>query len=167
MITEAPAYDAADPYHVRLWELAGKPDLVELDSEGHTWRPTVTKLLGPEGYERRELPPAAPVTDVEIMTPLFIERRRWAAVYMDGLKGQVWSYLKNEKSMDPDAVTEAGALFCEDDDGIGKQYDYFVRAGGHPVAALKLWTRIQEIKADFAWFDSGVNGIFAAGLGQS
>lgn len=61
LITEGPEYDPADPYHVRLWELAGRPDTAE---DG--WRPTITLILQPGGaYERRDLPMQNPLTDVE------------------------------------------------------------------------------------------------------
>jgi len=111
-----------------------------------------------------EPPPA--VTDVEIMTPVFIDYRRQATLHMDGLKAQVWSYLKNLQSMDPAAATAAGVAFCKSATGIGVQYDDYIKAGGHPDAAADLWARIQEIKGNFTWFDAGVEAIFAAALGQ-
>lgn len=110
--------------------------------------------------------PAGNVTDVEIMTPVFIDYRRQATLHMDGLKAQVWSYLKNEQEMDPALATAAGVAFCKSSTGIGVQYDDYIKAGGHPDAATDLWARIQEIKAGFAWFDAGVEAIFAAALGQ-
>lgn len=108
----------------------------------------------------------APVTDVEIMTPVFIDYRRQATLHLDGLKAQVWSYLKNDQSMDPAAATAAGVAFCKSGTGIGVQYEDYIKAGGHPDAAADLWARIQEIKGNFAWFDAGVEAIFAAALGQ-
>lgn len=110
--------------------------------------------------------PAGNLTDVEIMTPVFIDYRRQATLHMDGLKAQVWSYLKNEQEMDPALATAAGVAFCKSSTGIGVQYDDYIKAGGHPDAATDLWARIQEIKAGFAWFDAGVEAIFAAALGQ-
>ena len=113
-----------------------------------------------------EWEPASPLTDVEIMRPIFIDYRRQATLALDGLKAQVWSYLKNEQEMEPAAATAAGVAFCKSGTGIGVQYDDFIKAGGHPDAAADLWARIQEIKGNFAWFDAGVEAIFAAALGQ-
>lgn len=68
-IVEAPVYDAADAYHVRKWELAGKPPLDQLDGDGQAWRPTIISDLQDDGsYLRRALPePTSPLTDVEIL----------------------------------------------------------------------------------------------------
>lgn len=109
----------------------------------------------------------APVTDVEIMTGVFIDYRGQATLLLDGLKGQVWSYLKNEQKMDPAQATAAGVAFCMSEGGIGVQYGDFIKAGGHPVAATALWKRIQAVKGDFIWFDSGVEAVFATALGQA
>jgi len=167
-ITEAPDYDPANPDHVRRWEKAGRPDLSVLDADGNPWRPTLTYQLQPDGesYALIAAPAASNLTDVEIMTPVFIDYRRQATLHMDGLKAQVWSYLKNEQEMDPALATAAGVAFCKSSTGIGVQYDDYIKAGGHPDAATDLWARIQEIKAGFAWFDAGVEAIFAAALGQ-
>lgn len=119
-----------------------------------------------EAWEEPEPDPAPPVTDVEIMTPVFIDYRRQATLHLDELKAQVWSYLKNEQEMDPAAATAAGVAFCKSSTGIGVQYDDFIKSGGHPDAAADLWARIQEIKGNFTWFDAGVEAIFAAALGQ-
>jgi len=65
--TQSPKYDPSDSYHVRLWELAGRPNLEERDADGNTWGPTITTLLQPDGktYARRELPDPEPLSDVE------------------------------------------------------------------------------------------------------
>ena len=165
---EAVDYDSNNPDHVRRWELAGKPALDVADGDGNFWRPTVTSELQPDGSYQIILAPEepAPVTDVEIMTPVFIDYRRQATLHLDGLKAQVWSYLKNEQEMDPAAATAAGVAFCKSSTGIGVQYDDYIKAGGHPDAAADLWARVQEIKGNFTWFDAGVEAIFAAALGQ-
>jgi len=69
VISESPEYDPENPYHYRKWELAGKPDLEELDGDGQKWKPSIQLILQPDGesYLPRELPEPSPVTDVEIL----------------------------------------------------------------------------------------------------
>lgn len=168
IITETPAYNPDNLDHYNRWVWAGKPDPAILDGDGKGWGPTIqTELIGGQYVQQiAPTPPENNVTDVEIMTPVFIDYRRQATLHMDGLKAQVWSYLKNEQEMDPALATAAGVAFCKSSTGIGVQYDDYIKAGGHPDAATDLWARIQEIKAGFAWFDAGVEAIFAAALGQ-
>lgn len=110
----------------------------------------------------------SPVTDVDIMYPVFTDARRQAALFLDHLKAQVWDHLKNVANMNPADVTEAGVTFnLSSETGIGVAYDDFVKNGGHPVAALALWNRIQEVKSHYAWLTTDVEAIFATALGQS
>lgn len=150
-----PVFGNGDPIY-------GDP-LYECDWDEAWGEPPTDESL--EAWEEPE-PEAVPVSDVEIMTPVFIDYRRQATLHLDGLKAQVWSYLKNEQEMDPALATAAGVAFCKSGPGIGVQYDDYIKAGGHPDAAADLWARIQEIKGNFAWFDAGVEAIFAAALGQ-
>jgi len=66
---ETPDYNPQDAYHVRKWELAGKPDVSELDGDGQKWRPSIQLILQEDGksYLPRPLPEPNPVTDVEIL----------------------------------------------------------------------------------------------------
>lgn len=158
-------YDPEDAEHLRQYQAAGSPNLAS-----DNWRPCFYEDLQEDGetYVRRPYPePPASLTDVEIMTPVFIDYRRQATLALDGLKAQVWSYLKNTLEMEPSACTAAGVALCKSSTGIGVQYDDFIKAGGHPDAAADLWARLQEIKGNFAWIDAGVEAIFAAALGQS
>lgn len=108
-----------------------------------------------------------PLTDVEIMTPVFTDARRQAALFLDSLKARVWDYLKNVSLIEPSAVTEAGVIFnLTSEFGIGAAYDDFVKNGGHPVAAQALWNRIQAVKSHYSWLTAPVLAIFAAALGQ-
>jgi len=153
-----PIYEDGDPIY------EDGDDLFAADWDEAWGAPPTDEEL--EAWEEPAPDPPSPLTDVEIMTPVFIDYRRQATLHMDGLKAQVWSYLKNEQEMDPALATAAGVAFCKSSTGIGVQYDDYIKAGGHPDAATDLWARIQEIKAGFAWFDAGVEAIFAAALGQ-
>lgn len=63
---ETPDYNPQDAYHVRKWELAGKPDVDKLDGDGNKWKPFIVSLLQEDGtYLRRKLPDPEPLSDVE------------------------------------------------------------------------------------------------------
>lgn len=100
--TQSPKYDPSDSYHVRLWELAGRPNLEERDADGNTWGPTITTLLQPDGktYARRELPDPTPVTDVETASRALATRRqtREDVIFSDtaGLVATCYAWLQRE-----------------------------------------------------------------------
>lgn len=159
-VVTGPEYDPQDAYHVRLWELAGKPPL----DDGSDWRPTVTMLLQPDGqtYERMTLPPASPVTDVEIATGNFKRAREAAPEALDRLKGAVWAG-QVAGGMAPDEATAAGV-------GLvllhGPLLAAFEAAGGHPVAAQALYAAIasEASVAALPWLTAPILGIFRAAL---
>jgi hypothetical protein len=66
-VLQTPDYDPTNPDHVRRWELAGRPDMNQLDADGNHWRPTITAELQSDGqtYLPILLPESAPVGDVE------------------------------------------------------------------------------------------------------
>lgn len=110
-------------------------------------------------------PPPPPVTDVEIMAPVFTNTREGASVYLDQLKAKVWDQLVNVQKMEPNDATAAGVQFnLSNAVGVGVAYDDFVKNGGHPLAAKALWDRIQEVKNNYPWLTKEVEAIFSLAL---
>lgn len=68
---EYPSFDAENADHVRRWELAGRPDINELDGDGQPWRPTVKYVRANEEDEWTMVPApvAAPVSDSDVTKP--------------------------------------------------------------------------------------------------
>lgn len=65
-IYQTPDYDPQNPDHVRRWELAGKPDLQAVDTDGHQWRPTIRAELQSDGATYLPILLPAPETLTEI-----------------------------------------------------------------------------------------------------
>lgn len=157
------------------WLKANLPDLVRPENPlglynedgctvvDHSLWPPVANGGKPPTIE--EVAGFNPFTDVEKSTTNFLTAEELATKYLNALKGQVVVYLKTKRSSD-EAVA-AGVAFVDPDTGIGKEYDYFIKAGGHPLAAAKLYQRIQDVKGSFDWFDDQVNAIFTAALSKS
>lgn len=103
-----------------------------------------------------------PLTDVDISTANFATAEEMAAKFLNSLKGKVVVYLKSK--MSDDEAVAAGVEFVDPVSGIGSEYAYFVTAGGHPLAAAKLYSKIQSVKKNFAWFDDQADAIFTAAL---
>lgn len=102
VVSEAPDYDPGNPYHYRKWELAGKPDLEELDGDGQRWKPSIQLILQEDGqtYLPRKLPDPAPVTDVETASRALATRRqtREDVIFSDfaGLVATCYAWLQRE-----------------------------------------------------------------------
>lgn len=128
-----------------------------------------TLVIDGIAYDVTPVTNEVPLTDVDTSTSNFIAAEEMAAKFLNGLKGQVVVYLK-AKLGDAEAVA-AGVDFVAprsvNPNGVGSEYDYFIKAGGHPAAASALYARIQSVKSSFAWFDDNVNAIFTAALTRS
>lgn len=167
-IVEAPVYDAADAYHVRKWELAGKPPLDQLDGDGQAWCPTIISDLQEDGsYLRRALPePASPLTDVEIAirgaAENFEKARLAAPKALDRLKGTIHTALVSGGMSSGEATAAGVGLVLLH----GPLLAAFEAAGGHPVAGKALYAAIasQESVAALPWLTAPILAIFAAAL---
>lgn len=164
VVSESPEYDPENPYHYRKWELAGKPDVNELDGDGQKWKPSIQLILQPDGenYLPRELPEATPLTDVEIATNNFRNARLAAPAALDSLKGTIWAALV-AGGMAPDAATAAGVELVL---LHGPLLAAFEAAGGHPKAAEALYNAIasEPSRALLLWLTDPVLAVFAAAL---
>lgn len=168
VITETPDYDPSNPYHYRKWDLAGKPDVDALDSDGQKWKPTIQMILQDDGqtYLPRELPGATPLTDVEIAirgaAENFEKARLAAPKALDRLKGTIHTALVSGGMSSGEATAAGVGLVLLH----GPLLAAFEAAGGHPVAGKALYAAIasQESVAALPWLTAPILAIFAAAL---
>lgn len=92
-ILQTPDYDPENPDHVRRWELAGRPDMDQIDQDGHHWRPTITAELQPDG--KTYLPILAPEVDATVTKVQEMQRNRTtASIKTDTIKTRILSALE-------------------------------------------------------------------------
>lgn len=165
-IVEAPPFDPENQDHVWRWELAGRPPLDVVDSDGNLWRPTITKVLQPDGsYVATPAPRPPDVSDIERVaaqsTAAFIEARRAATLFLDNLKGKVHAALIFSGAYDNAAATAQGVAFVQ---RHSVRLNAFKDSGGHPDAASLLLSDIVASVADFSWLTEDILAIFSAAL---
>lgn len=149
ILIEAPAYDPQNPDHVRRWELAGKPALDAVDGDGNLWRPTITKVLQPDGsYTAIPAPTDSPVTDVERATQRaasnFRNARIAAPQALDLLMGKALVALV-AGGMSEDDATSAGVLLVSK---VQEAMSFYRLVNGHPVGRAALLASIASKVGD-------------------
>lgn len=168
-IVEAPDYDPENPDHLRRWELAGRPAMDERDTDGHFWRPSITKVLQPDGtYRAIPAPgPAGPVSDDERLrqgVALYKAANDAAKEIILSLMVMVAGALIALKLFTEENVNDEGAKFVAfHRDALTD----FERAGRNRLAAQSLLAAIKDPASvsTFEWLkESAVMAVFESAL---
>ena len=159
-IIETPDYNPQDAYHVRKWELAGKPDVDKLDGDGNKWKPFIVSLLQEDGtYIRQALPEAKPPTDADIAKQ-YQKAYQAAEEIIFLLMGRVAPTLVTKNYCTWDNVNAEGTKFTKYHREVIAD---FKNAGRHPDAGDEMYqVFVDSPQNTFPWVrDEAILAIFA------